>query len=370
MQKAARRRRYLRNKQKKAFKRMMLYTAIIVTGLILIWHPVDASTATGGTRDASAASMASKASTVSPSSLPSASRLLSHSSSSTASQLPSSSQSSATQNVTSTTEASAATQNPIDMLNQSFTAIGAKQTGYILHNYSTINHRFTEVKNLSNLGRDFVQELDVQNAKVTQISRADDVFYNIDGFWPNQTEVEVTVSSFRDGPNDGKTSESAGNAGNPTGSGAKSAMESTSASAAGSTTASPTGITTLAVSVMGNGSNNEEIKQQYQMVENVVKKVGITPEMNACLEGYLDDRIVGVQAKAIALKGFAAIHAAPVEGLYTGLETSVSGYTNEFDTNYITTDGKRMNVQLAVHADDYNHRTNVLVGTPIITTTY
>jgi hypothetical protein len=334
MQKAARRRRYLRNKRKKAFKRMMLYTGLAVVGLILVWHPVSASTLQEGT------------STPSPSSTPSKVQSSVPSASSAASTVQSGSQQAVIGAGFGKAQA-----GPIDMLNQSFGAIHAKQTGYILHDYSTVNHQFTEVKNLSNFGRDLVQELGIQNAKITEIPRADDVFYNVDGIWPNQTEVHVTLSSFRNGTNALQMSNSA------TGSGTTHAENAS-------------GITTLAVSVIGKGPYNENIKQQYQMVENMVKRVGVTPEMDACLEGYLDDRIVGVQAKDIINQSFAAIHAAPVEGLYTALETSVSGYTNDYSTNNIATDGKRMNVQFAVHADDYYHRTNVLVGTPIITTTY
>ena len=330
----------------------MIYTGLTAIGLILIWHPVSASTMPASTSQVSQSQSQPQSQTTETQGQQSGQtrQVLQSSTESTNTNT----NTSANTNTGNATEIGTDNFGAIDMLNQSFTAVHAKQTGYILHDYSTINHQFTEVKNLSNLGVDLVQELGVQNAKVTKISRADDVFYNVDGSWPNSTEVQVILSSFRDGVSGSQVGLSSGS----------------TAGLSGSASNSPTGITTLAVSVIGKGSNNEYIKQQYQVVDNALKNVGVTPEMDACLEGYLDDKIVGVHAKNVVNTAFEAIGAQPVEGLYTQLETSVSGYTNYYNTNYIQTDGKSMNVQFAVHADDYNHRTNVLVGTPIITTTY
>jgi hypothetical protein len=96
---------------------------------------------------------------------------------------------------------------------------------------------------------------------------------------------------------------------------------------------------------------------------------GSTSEISACLQGFLDDRIVGVAADRLVSAALRAVGATPVEGMSTATETSISGYSAR-ESTYIITSGRRMNIQVAVHPDTYHQRTNLLIGTPIITSSY
>jgi hypothetical protein len=101
----------------------------------------------------------------------------------------------------------------------------------------------------------------------------------------------------------------------------------------------------------------------------MVAAVEGTPQMSAYLTGFIPTEVSESTANKLAAQALAAVDATTVEALRTSLETSVSGYSENAPT-YILTNGRRMNVQVAVHQDSYRHGTDVYIGTPIITTTY
>ncbi|MBX5437739.1 MAG: YwmB family TATA-box binding protein [Alicyclobacillaceae bacterium] len=101
----------------------------------------------------------------------------------------------------------------------------------------------------------------------------------------------------------------------------------------------------------------------------VAAGAGGSPQLSACVEGSLSARLVGARQPYMIRRAFEAVHASRVEGVQSGVETSVSGYT-PLAPMYILSNGRRMNLQVAVHFDRYHQRTDVLVGTPIILATY
>lgn len=232
-------------------------------------------------------------------------------------------------------------QTTLNYLSASFDSTGATETGYLLHNWSTVNQQFDNLQQLEQIGSQIGEEMDIPNAKVTTRIDANEVFYEMDANWTNQTSLQIVLTSFAP------------------------------SSSAGTVGGAPmvAGSTVLVISATSTSLDRQPLAQQYDLMEQAVTNVNAMPQMSACLEGHRDDKIVGVQAKALAMQAMQVVDAAPVEGLNTADETSESGYSSQGLT-YILTNDNRMNLQVAVHYDTYDKRTNVLVGTPIITTTY
>jgi TATA-box binding len=232
-------------------------------------------------------------------------------------------------------------QSTLNYLSTSFDAAGATENGYLLHDWSTVNQQFVDVQQLARIGETLGQEIGIPNAKVTTRVDANEVYYQMDANWTNQTKLRIVLTSFA------------------------------ASQSAGATGGAPMvgGSTVLVISASSTSLDRTPLAKQYQQMEQAVANVNATPQMSACLEGYRDDKIVGVQASNLAQLALQAVNATPIEGMNTSLETSDSGYSPQGLT-YILTNNKRMNVQVAIHDDTYDKRTNVLVGTPIITTTY
>ncbi|MCL6627219.1 MAG: YwmB family TATA-box binding protein, partial [Alicyclobacillus shizuokensis] len=112
-----------------------------------------------------------------------------------------------------------------------------------------------------------------------------------------------------------------------------------------------------------------DLAQLLARLRETAESTGGKAQISACIEGSLSARLIGAQQRQVIQQAYEAVHAARVEGVQSDLETSVSGYTPLAPT-YILTDGRRMNLQVAVHYDAYHRRTDVLVGTPIILSTY
>ena len=233
----------------------------------------------------------------------------------------------------------------IALLNASFSSTKSTLSGYLLHNWSSMAGTYVSETELSTMADGIVQDLQIANAKLWKKANSGENYLQVEGTWPNHTDVKIVLSSFAPTTSTGATD---GNA---------------------NATSMITGNTVLVVSAQSQSNTDNTASGQYEMISNAVSNAGFTPQISACLTGYRGDTLMGVHAKALAERALAAVSAVKVEGLTQNLETSLSGYTPNGLT-YVLTDGQRMNLQVAVHSDSYHHRTNVLVGTPIITTAY
>ncbi|WAH36857.1 YwmB family TATA-box binding protein [Alicyclobacillus dauci] len=229
-------------------------------------------------------------------------------------------------------------QRQFAFLSQALAATNASPNGYAIHDWTILNNQFMNHTQLASLGEQLEKEFALTNAKLTTRSEQNETYYQVDGQWPNSTNVRIVLTSLP-----------------------------------GTTTQSPStdeaAQTVLTVTALGTGSAADNFARQYDGVEHMVAAVQGTPQMSAYLTGSLASEVPQQQANHLATMALQAVNASSVESLKTQWETSVSGYAADALT-YIYTNGRRMNVQVAVHDDTFHHSTDVLVGTPIITTTY
>lgn len=231
-------------------------------------------------------------------------------------------------------------QKQFAFLNTALTATNATPTGYTIHDWTTVNNQFLSTTDLASIGSKLKQEFGLTNAKVTSRQAKNESFWQVDGQWPNGTNVRLVLTSLP-----GATSPN------------------------GANTADTQAQTVLTITALGTENSQNLFAGQYNQVESMVASVQGTPQMSAYLTGQLAGQVSEAQANNLANSALEADNATAVEALRTALETSVSGYASAPAT-YILTNGKRMNLQVAVHADTYHHRTDIYVGTPIITTAY
>lgn len=92
------------------------------------------------------------------------------------------------------------------------------------------------------------------------------------------------------------------------------------------------------------------------------------PSISTCVTGNFNDTMeiaVNTQSKNI----MRLLRANFVESLEEESFVSLSAYTNQWDTS-ITTNHKKMNLQIALRDQGLNKPTRVLIGTPILTAEY
>lgn len=225
-------------------------------------------------------------------------------------------------------------------LDSALKATNASATGYGIHDWTTLNQTFLSTQQLAAIGGNLVQEFDLVNAKITSRQEKNESFWQVDGRWPSGTNVQLVLTSLPGTDSAGDT-------------------EDADASAQ----------TVLTITALGSSLTDETFSSEYDEVEHMVGAVQGTAQMSAYLAGRIGNEVSESTANTLADQALSAVHATTVEAMRTALETSVSGYSDNALT-YILTNGRRMNVQVAIHADSYHHSTDVYVGTPIITTTY
>jgi hypothetical protein len=213
----------------------------------------------------------------------------------------------------------------------SFRATNATPTGYLIHNWSQVNQQFVSIRELAKFADKFQQELRIQNAKILSQTDKGEVFYELYGTWPNHSTVSVTLSSFKF-PN------------------------------------APSS-TILVVRTESTSTDLSTFPAAYHTVSQAVRGLQLTPQISTCIQGFASARMSDGQKEHLISEAFGAVGAHRIEGLQSDLVTSISGYSPK-SSNEIESNGQKMNLQVATHYDDYHHRTNILVGTPIITETY
>ncbi|QQE78760.1 YwmB family TATA-box binding protein [Alicyclobacillus sp. SO9] len=221
--------------------------------------------------------------------------------------------------------------SPAAVAERSFAGTGAKMNFFEVHSWAQLNRSFTSQKSLENIALSLEKEIPVQKAKTLKRADKNEHFYEIYGQRGAHSNVAIILSSFR-----------FPNAQNET---------------------------ILIIREDSQSNKPQKLTAEYRLVKNAEAKRGIQPEISACIKGIRNDRISGGQKTQVVHNAFAAVGAKSIGGIDTKNVTSISGYSPE-SAQYITSNKKRMNVQVGLHYDNLHHRTNIVVGAPYITITY
>lgn len=218
-----------------------------------------------------------------------------------------------------------------DMLTQAFAASSAEAEGYSVHNWSVVNQQFAEMNELVQMARKMNETLQIPNPQEYQNSELQQHIYQLYGKWDDTTDVTLILNSMN---LEGQQPQ-----------------------------------TTLVVKVERRSNNTEGLTETVDRVRQTARDAGANPQISTCIKGFLNDRIKITERDQLIKRVLSSVKAKEVEALRSDLLTSVSGFSAA-SKEHILTDGKPMNLQVVVQWDNYQKRTRVLVGAPIITIEY
>ncbi len=107
----------------------------------------------------------------------------------------------------------------------------------------------------------------------------------------------------------------------------------------------------------------------YADVQRAVRSIGGRPTVNASLFGHIDRLLAPAQRSRTVDAAFGAVAALPLQPMVLPYTTSVAGFAAA-GIPYIVGGTQRLDLQVALHEDHFNHYTRVLVGSPILTVEY
>lgn len=117
---------------------------------------------------------------------------------------------------------------------------------------------------------------------------------------------------------------------------------------------------------------NEEIssiKDTKEKIEELLKKINVETEISTCIIGTFEGQLSSKEIVDKVTIAIGAINGNKVEGLFESSIISVSVYTPNIE-NYIFTGDSKMNVNISMRYNEYENKTYIWVGTPIITIGY
>lgn len=111
--------------------------------------------------------------------------------------------------------------------------------------------------------------------------------------------------------------------------------------------------------------NFENMMKEKKLIEKLLKEIDLPVKLDAMITGSYKGKLTQKQINTIISKLLKNIDAVKVESLERNDMISVSAYSTEIE-EYITSNGRKVNVQLALRYSNYNDRTYIWLGTPII----
>lgn len=125
----------------------------------------------------------------------------------------------------------------------------------------------------------------------------------------------------------------------------------------------------LVVNLESLAEDPRAIMPLQEKIDRIVKNFGVSPRISTCLIGWLDGKLMDGESQDLLKKAFSAIDGVIADKLVEDQYVSVTGFSPAI-TDYLQVGGKKMNMNMAVRYSQYDHRTYVIIGSPIITREY
>ena len=225
----------------------------------------------------------------------------------------------------------AQTTDTAQFLRDAFNATEGEVEGYSIHNWSVIDQEFHSADQLKAMAQQLNRTFGIENAKATGGSEGDQHSVTLRGTWKNGADAQLTLKSMR------------------------------------MTDHAPQ--TALVLRVERETQDLQDYGPSIDRVRATAESLHAVPQISTCVKGFLPDKMENGDSNSLVKRVFEKVKAKEIEGVRSGLVTSVSGFS-PLSRDYIVTNGNKMNVQVAVHYDAYQGKTRVLVGSPIVTIEY
>ncbi len=110
-------------------------------------------------------------------------------------------------------------------------------------------------------------------------------------------------------------------------------------------------------------------KNAAELLYSLFKEFGLEPEFNFCIVGNFDGQLDYISLNGICTDILEKANAHSVEGIREGNMISVSAYSPIIKES-ISTNGRKVNINLAIRYNSYEDKTYIWLATPVITRAY
>lgn len=128
------------------------------------------------------------------------------------------------------------------------------------------------------------------------------------------------------------------------------------------------GQTDLVIDVVEN-NNLKGLEEIERKMTNIYSKFGFNTEITTCITGTFDGKLEESEKITIVNKVLQVVNGTKIEGLRDSSLISISAYSPMID-NFIYTGYRKMNINIALRYNEYEDKTYLWMGTPIIATGY
>ena len=125
----------------------------------------------------------------------------------------------------------------------------------------------------------------------------------------------------------------------------------------------------LVVNIEAKAEENLCIRHTQEKIANITNNFGPAPQISTCLIGWLDGKLGAGEWHKLLSDAFMVIDAMIIDKLETEHFVSYTGFTSEI-TDWLQVGGKKINLNMAMRYSQYDNRTYVTIGSPIITREY
>lgn len=125
----------------------------------------------------------------------------------------------------------------------------------------------------------------------------------------------------------------------------------------------------LVVNIEANGEEYISISSMQERIARITNNFGRSPHINTCLIGWLDGKLGAGEWHKSLSDAFRVIDAIIIDKLEEQNYASYTGFTPEI-AEALQVGGKKVNLNMAMRYSQYDHRTYVIIGSPIINREY
>ena len=115
--------------------------------------------------------------------------------------------------------------------------------------------------------------------------------------------------------------------------------------------------------------NYQDINDSASLLEERLRKFGLSPKVNTCIIGYFDGKLDYEEMNSISKIILRDTKAKDIKTIYDNNLISISAYSPYID-NTIEVEGKRLNMNIALRYNAYEDKTYIWFATPVITIEY
>lgn len=125
----------------------------------------------------------------------------------------------------------------------------------------------------------------------------------------------------------------------------------------------------LIITIEDKTQENFFVPKMQEKIRQISKKNGSSPHISTCLIGWLNGTLRDGEQQDLLQKAFKAIDGTIIDKLEAGQFSSYTGFAVGI-MEWLQVDGQKINLNMAMRYSQYDDRTYVTIGSPIITQEY